>query len=129
MVVLLIGGGSSLMDLMIDKMNKCGHRVYLLTGQKHNRFSYKRVFEKYNFAYDTDSVQNIFESVSPDLVVFLGAYDTNFDWRNAREESVRYTASIVNLLSAFSLMEKGRFVYLSSEEVRSEEHTSELQSH
>ena len=49
MVVLLAGGGSVLMNALIDKLNKNGHRVYLLTGQKENRFSYKRVFEKYNF--------------------------------------------------------------------------------
>lgn len=49
MVVLLIGGGSVLMNAMIDKLNKNGHRVYLLTGQREHRFTYKRVFEKYNF--------------------------------------------------------------------------------
>ena len=47
MVVLLIGGGSVLMDAVISKLTKNGHRVYLLTGQKNNRFSYKKVFEKY----------------------------------------------------------------------------------
>ena len=49
MVVLLAGGSSVLMDAMISKLNKNGHRVYLLTGQRDNRFSYKQVFEKYNF--------------------------------------------------------------------------------
>lgn len=49
MVVLLIGGGSALMDAMISKLAKNGHRVYLLTGQKNNRSSYKKVFEKYDF--------------------------------------------------------------------------------
>lgn len=49
MVVLLVGGSSVLMDAMIDKLNKNGHRVYLLTGQKENRSSYRHVFEKYNF--------------------------------------------------------------------------------
>ena len=47
MVVLLIGGGSVLMDAMISKLTKNGHRVYLLTGQKNSRFSYKQVIEKH----------------------------------------------------------------------------------
>ena len=43
MVVLLIGGGSVLMNAMIDKLNKNGHRVYLLTGQRDSRYSYKQI--------------------------------------------------------------------------------------
>ena len=46
MVVLLVGGGSRLMDAMINKLNKCGHRVYLLTGKKESHFTYPRVFER-----------------------------------------------------------------------------------
>ena len=102
MVVLLIGGGSVLMDAMISKLTKNGHRVYLLTGQKNSRFSYKQVFEKYNFPYDSGSIKDIFESTRPDVVVFMGAYDTNFDWEgDARQESVRYVAGLVNILSAY----------------------------
>ena len=108
MVVLLIGGGSALMDAMISKLAKNGHRVYLLTGQKNNRSSYKKVFEKYDFPYDSGSIKDIFESTRPDVVVFMGAFDTNFDWKeDARQESVRYVAGIVNLLSAYSVVKGG----------------------
>ncbi len=118
MVVLLIGGGSVLMDEMIGKLTKNGHRVYLLTGQKNPRFSYKRVFEKYNFPYDSGSIKDIFESTRPDVVLFLGAYDTNFDWEgDARQESVRYVSGLVNILSAYSIVKGGKFFYLSSQEV------------
>lgn len=118
MVVLLIGGGSVLMDAMISKLTKNGHRVYLLTGQKNNRFSYKQVFEKYNFPYDSGSIKDIFESTRPDVVVFSGAFDTNYEWKeDARQESVSYVAGIVNLLSAYSVVKGGRFIYLSSQEV------------
>ena len=34
MNVLLIGGASKVMDVMIDKLNKSNHRIYLLPGQK-----------------------------------------------------------------------------------------------
>lgn len=106
------------MDAMISKLTKNGHRVYLLTGQKNNRFSYKKVFEKYDFPYDSGSIKDIFESTRPDVVVFMGAFDTNFDWKeDARQESVHYVAGIVNLLSAFSVVKGGRFVYFSSHEV------------
>ena len=39
MVVLLTGGSGVLMNALIDKMNKNGHRVYLLTGQRESRGS------------------------------------------------------------------------------------------
>lgn len=106
------------MDAMISKLTKNGHRVYLLTGQKNNRFSYKQVFEKYNFPYDSGSIKDIFESTRPDVVVFMGAYDTNFDWgEDARQDSVRYVAGLVNILSAYSVVKEGKFVYFSSQEV------------
>lgn len=118
MVVLLIGGSGVLMNALIDKMNKNGHRVYLLTGQRESRGSYKRVFERYDFPYDSGSIKDIFESVRPDVTIFTGAYDTGFDWETlSRQESVRYMAGLMNILSACSMAGTGRFVYLSSEEV------------
>ena len=117
MVVLLVGGGSRLMDVMINKLNKCGHRVYLLTGKKESHFTYPRVFERYDFPYDSDSIKEIFESIRPDVTIFLGAYDTNYKWEHTRKESVQYAADLTNILSAYSVCRKGRFIYLSSQEV------------
>ncbi len=118
MVVLLIGGSGVLMNALIDKMNKNGHRVYLLSGQRDGQGSYKRVFERYDFPYDSGSIKDIFESIRPDVTVFTGAYDTGFDWETlSRQESVRYMAGLMNILSACSMVGTGRFVYLSSEEV------------
>ena len=118
MNVLLIGGSSGMMDAMIDKLKKNDHRIYLLSGRKDRGGSYRPVFERYDFIYDDDSVKDIMESVRPELVVFMGAYDTNFDWQQmGRQESVRYTTALINLLSAYSMTGEGRFVYLSSQEV------------
>ena len=117
MVILLVGGGSALMNAVIDKLNKNGHRVYLLTGQKERKFSHSRVFEKYNFPYDSGSIKDILESVKPDVTVFTGAYDTNFTWESPRQDGVRYMAGLMNILSACSMMKKGRFLYFSSQEV------------
>ncbi len=107
MVVLLIGGSSVLMNAMIDKLNKNGHRVYLLTGQKEGHSSYHHVFEKYHFSYDSGSIKDILESIRPDVTVFTGAYDTNFDWSSPRQDSVRYMAGLMNILAACSMMKKG----------------------
>lgn len=119
---LLVGGGSSMMDAMIDKLRKSGHRVYLLTGRKDNYFTYKRVVKRYDFSYESDSVKDVIESARPDVILYMGAYDTNFDWyRKAQQESVRYIASLVNILSMYAMAGQGRFVYLSSQEVYSDD--------
>jgi nucleoside-diphosphate-sugar epimerase len=117
MDVLLIGGGSNLMDAVINKLNKEGHRAYVLTGNPNKVSKYKNAYERYYFSYDSDSLNEIFDSIRPDVTMFMGAYDTNFDWIDDRREAVRYSAGLVNILMAQSMLEKGRFLYLSSEEV------------
>ena len=57
MNILLIGGSSDLMNQLIIKLKKEGHRVYLLTGNQYARKDYEKVFEVYNFSYDNDSLR------------------------------------------------------------------------
>lgn len=114
-------------DAVIDKLNKSKHRVFLLTGRRDRKFSYKHVFERYDYPYEDESIKDIFESVKPDMVIFMGAYDTNFDWHRERQESVRYTASLMNMLSTYSMVGKGRFVYFSSHEVYGGSHYNNIQ--
>lgn len=126
MVVLLIGGNSVLMNAMIDKLSKNGHRVYLLTGQKENRLSNRRVFETYYFTYDSGSVKDILDSIKPEAIVFTGAFDPNFTWEIPRHDMIRYTAGLMNILSAYSMPRQGRFLYLSSQEVFGEHHGNDI---
>lgn len=117
MIAFLIGGEGRFMDAMISKLNKDGHRVYLLTGTKNSHTSYQKVFEKYNFEYDSDSIREILVSANPDIVIFMGAHDTRYDWENPRKTSVQFTADLTNVISAYSSVKKGRFLYISSQEV------------
>lgn len=82
------------MDGLINKFNKDGHRVYLLTGNRNVRTSYQKVFEKYNFKYDSDSIREIFASTNPDVVIFTGAQDTHYRWENARKEAVQFSTDL-----------------------------------
>lgn len=72
MNILLIGGEGSLINSMIVKLKKEGHRIYLLTGVQNKKVTYEKVFEKYNFTYDSENLKCIFESVNPD-VTFHGS--------------------------------------------------------
>ena len=45
MNILLAGGSCSLVDSLILKLRKEGHRVYILTGDKYRHNKYKKVFQ------------------------------------------------------------------------------------
>lgn len=119
MNVLLIGGSGSLMDGLILKLRKEGHRVFLLTGDKYKRNKYAKVFERYDFSYDSENLREILESVNPDVTIFMGAFDSNFRWKEEEREAVRYTSSLMNILVAYASIGQGRFILLSSDEVYS----------
>lgn len=74
MEVLLIGTGR-LAEALIDRLNKNGERVYLLTGRREHLPMRQHVFEQYDFTYDDDSVKDIFDSIKPDITIFTGAWD------------------------------------------------------
>jgi len=117
MNVLLIGGSGSLINNLIIKLKKEGHRVYLLTGSRYDKEPYQKVFERYNFSYDSNVLSEIFESINPELTIYLGAYDTNYRWKDEAQEAVRYSANLMNILMGYAASNEGRFIYLSSDDV------------
>ena len=115
---LLVGGMSNFMDSVIEKLNKEGHRVFVLTGSKYNSAKYSRVFERYDFPYDSVVLKEIVESIHPDGVVFFGAYDTNYRYATEQHDVVSYSTGLVNLLMVLATLPNlTRFIYLSSEQV------------
>ncbi len=118
MNILIAGGAGTFLNNIITKLSKEGHKVSVLSG---NRFAskddYRKTFEFYNFPYDANCLNEIFESVSPDITIFMGAFDTNFEWKNEEADAVKYTASLANILMGYAMFGKGRFIYLSSHEV------------
>ena len=115
--ILLIGSANSFTNQLIRQFNKEGHRVSLLTGSSLGNQKYPRVFERYDFTYTSNVITEVFKSVSPDVTVFAGAYDGNFSWVDERNDSVSYISAVMNILSAYSSAENGRFIYISSDAV------------
>ena len=114
MNILLIGGTASLTNKLIVKFKKEKHKVYLITGQRYKYVYYEKVYERFDFPYDGESLGEIFKSVKPDVTLFLGALDSNFKWENIQEETVHYSASLLNILMSYSMVGQGRFIYLST---------------
>lgn len=117
MNILLTGGSSSLIDSMILKFRKEGHRVFILTGDKYKHNKYEKVFEKYEFPYDSDSLNEILESINPDVSILMGAFDTNYHWNGEERENVRFVSHLVNILVAHSIFKKTKVIFLSSDEM------------
>lgn len=127
MNILLIGGSCSLMDSVILKFRKEGHRVFILTGDKYRRNQYKKVFERYDFPYDSENLGDILESVNPDVTILMGAFDTNYHWQDEGRETVRFTSHLVNILVAYSGLKKGKVIFLSSDEVYSGNYINDIE--
>jgi len=126
MNILLIGGPSSFINNIIIKLNKEGHRIYLMTGSKYKQAAYQKVFESYNFSYDSQCLGEIFESISPELTIYMGAYDTNYSWEEEKKDGADYVNGVTNLLMAYSKEQYGKFIYLSSEEVFSGNYENDI---
>lgn len=117
MNILLVGGSSQLMRLFVNKLNKEGHRVFQLTDEPKTVKAPGKVFEVYRFAYDDTCIGDVIESIQPDVTVFFGAFDINFRWNKTQSRPAVYTAAVFNILMGCMALGKGRFIYLSSEEV------------
>lgn len=126
MNVLLIGGSGSLINSLIVKFKKEGHRIFLLTGDRYKKQKYEPVFERYNFAYSSENLQEIMESVRPDMTIYTGAFDPNYRWMSEERETVRFTSDLMNVLVAYSTIRMGKFIFLSSHEVYEGYHENAL---
>ncbi|MCQ2539847.1 MAG: NAD(P)-dependent oxidoreductase [Acetatifactor sp.] len=125
MNVLLIGGCSSLTNNLIVKLNKEGHRVYLLTGSRDTKQPYQKAFEKYHFPYNANCLNEIFESISPDVTIFMGAYDTNFNWKE-ESDAVKFSAGMMNIMMGYLMSNSGKFILLSSEQVYEDSYDEDI---
>lgn len=117
MNVLIVGAKSTFMESMIDKLHKEGHRIYALTGSKFAKYKLKKVFEQYNFPYDSDMMPEIIESIQPKLIVFMGAYDIALFSRSEGGNAISYSAGVLNILNAAKRIKNVKAVFISSQEV------------
>ncbi len=128
MEIVMTGEYSGFMRTMIDKLNKEGNHVFVLSGAQYDRDKFPKVYEQYDFAYDSPSMRQVFESMSPDAVIFTGAYDTSFNWALGQPESVRFSTGLSNVLIALSGMRKHpRVIYLSCEDIYTMNHNEDIQ--
>ncbi|MDD2647234.1 MAG: sugar nucleotide-binding protein [Eubacteriales bacterium] len=114
---LVVGSNNLVAKLMIDRLDKEGWRVSVLSPNADEKKD-KHIFEHYAYDYESESVSGVIESARPDVIVFLGAYDMNFIvGQKAQEYTRKYLNGLSNLLISAGKLGVRNFVYLSSEEV------------
>ena len=94
MNILLVGSKCRFLQLLTDKLDKEGHRVFLLTAEDKSVRTSKKIFETYHFAYDNPCIREVLEGVRPDVTVFMGAYDTGFLWGKGSSTASAYTSGL-----------------------------------
>ena len=117
MDIMLVGGLSPMLRKLSLKLYKEGHKIYVLSGNRNPSEHYEYAFERYDFPYDSASVEEVFQSVNPDVTILLGAFDGNLTGEDPRREATQFAAGLQNVLLSWNAREKGRLIYLSSVEV------------
>ena len=117
MKLLIVGYPGTLAKRLIATVRKADWEVYLLIGKTGTATKPAKVFEQFLFPYDSESIRDVVDSVSPDVVLFMGLYVNCFDWSDLQQTTMAYIAGLVNLLNACDSMLGMRFFYLSSQEV------------
>ena len=122
MNILLVGKNSNFTQLLVEKLDKEGHRIFLLTEEPKTVRASRKIFESYHFSYEDSCIRDVLSSIQPDAVIFMGAYDYYFKWSGTQNWAGKYTSGLLNVLLSFLAVSEGRFIYLSSEEVFQQEY-------
>ncbi|HCX65193.1 MAG TPA: hypothetical protein DHN33_08290 [Eubacteriaceae bacterium] len=113
----MIGTQGLFLEAMIAKLNKEAQEVFVLDGKgSKTKQKHPGVMEEYHFGYDSENIEDIFNSINPDVVVFTGALDPTFTWKQQRD-SVHYSAGLNNILISANKSGVKRLIYLSTTDV------------
>ena len=113
--ILIIGSDNDFRTALAERFQREGGHVYILSSAPpQNKQSKVRY---YTYAYSSSSIRDIYLSCRPDTVLFMGAYDSCYDWSEKLADRTRtqYTADLANLLYMADITGVHRFLYFSSE--------------
>ncbi|MGN1157856.1 MAG: NAD-dependent epimerase/dehydratase family protein [Agathobacter sp.] len=100
-----------------QRLKKEKQEVYVLNNDSVKERKPSSVFQEYRFSYDSESVMNVMQSVSPDAVIFCGALDESYNEGEKISQSVEYISGLMNVITCSVAAKVKRFIYLSSEDV------------
>ncbi|MGF7142329.1 nucleoside-diphosphate-sugar epimerase [Anaerotaenia torta] len=125
--ILIVGSYGTFTEELINKFYKENWNIYMLSSKK-KLLRPSHVFEHYIFPYDSASVREVIISVRPDVVLFTGAYDPLYSWKDesVKEETLNYVAGLNNLLMCAATLGVRHFIYVSSDKVFEDEYIVDI---
>lgn len=115
MKIAYIGTKDQLAQALIDRMDKEGNDVYLLSAADLARSASERwKYRFYKISLKGDGYRKTLRSIRPDWVIFAGAYFMDSVYQEEEEEDVTLLTRTLQIVSG---MEGVRFLLLSSTEV------------
>lgn len=114
---IVIGKYGIYLESLINKLKKEACEVFVITGNKSKSAEkHSGIVEEYNFEYDNPNIHYILESTKAEVVIFTGALDPHFSWKEQRD-AVAYIAGLDNILISAEKAGVKRFIYVSSIDV------------
>jgi nucleoside-diphosphate-sugar epimerase len=110
----MIGEYGFLMNHIIDRLHREKCDIYTIAGKdskdRAKQLPHHTVFE---FSPDSTAVSYITQCVEPDKVIFMGAWNDAYDWKNDMT-ATRYIAELNNVLTWCKNNKVKQFLYLST---------------
>ena len=112
----MVGGTDSFFfRSIVDKLIKERHSIFHIAGKNIAKAAVKNSrIVTYNIDVDDEYVQFVVQSVRPECIIYMGAFDDRFIWREYHRSSSKYVAELTNILVAASDMGVKKFIYLST---------------
>ena len=116
MKILLFGAYGLLMESIIVKLHKEGHELFVVTGRKISEDHHEGTIDAYFVEYADSSLYYVFESIKPEAVIYTGAFDERFHWKE-QSDSAKYLAGLNNIILSSIKANVSKFVYFSTTDI------------
>lgn len=113
--ILLFGNYNPFTLTLIHRLQREDHQIYLVTGsEKKTESGDVKVFQEYNFSYDSDNISYIIENIGADIAIFTGAINDSIDLQNSPKDISDYLAGVTNIVLYLNKSNIKQLIYISS---------------
>lgn len=113
--MLIVGAYNYFSVALISRLKREKHNTYILCGKaQEDSFHYKQKADvEYPFDPSDHSVLHIIGDIQPDIVIFMGGFDSTYNWDLAKSVSGKYLSTLSNILDISCESVPRKFIYLS----------------
>lgn len=112
MKILIAGAYGEFCELLINRLKREKHDIYIISDQESGDMPKSLI--NYNLKLTDQKLRFVIYSIMPEVIIFLGALDENYDFMSEQKASMEFLAGLSNLLIVSSSLNITRFIYLST---------------